>query len=174
MGHLPGRGSVGRSGPGTSRPRRVVHPDGGRLPRSRSHPRRIGYRPEAGMTGRDFLAVADALVAAGTEADWRSSISRSYYAAFHTDREFMARLRFRVPAADQAHAYLWLRLGNTGDPTADRIGRMLRDLRGRRNVADYDLNRARTRANAVDAAADARDVIAAIDAIRVAATESAI
>lgn len=104
------------------------------------------------MTGRGFLAVADALAAAGTEAEWRSSISRSYYAAFHVAREFMARLRFRVPAADQAHAYLWSRLSNTGDPAADRIGRQLRDLRGRPNAADYDLNRTRTQANAVDAA----------------------
>ena len=86
----------------------------------------------------------------------------------------MARLRFRVPAADQAHAYLWLRLSNTSDPATDRIGRLLRDLRGRRNVADYDLTRTRTRANAVDAAADARDVITAIDAIIGTASEPAI
>ena len=78
------------------------------------------------MIGRDFLVVADALAAAGTEAAWRSSISRSYYAAFHAAREFMTGLRFRVPAADQAHAYLWMRLSNTGDPAADRIGRLLR------------------------------------------------
>jgi hypothetical protein len=126
------------------------------------------------MTGRDFLVVADALAGAGTEAEWRSSISRSYYAAFQVAREFMGRLRFRVPAADQAHAYLWLRLSNTSDPVADRIGRLLRDLRGRRNVADYDLTRTRTRANSVDAAADARDVIAAIDAITGTASEPAI
>jgi uncharacterized protein (UPF0332 family) len=126
------------------------------------------------MTGRDFLALADALAAAGAEAEWRTSISRSYYAAFHAAREFMARLRFRVPAADQAHAYLWMRRSNTGDSTADRIGRMLRDLRGRRNAADYDLNRSRTQANAIDAAVDARDVTRALDAVAGTPAETAI
>jgi uncharacterized protein (UPF0332 family) len=117
------------------------------------------------VTGRDFLAVASALAAASTEAEWRSAISRAYYAAFHTAREFLARLRFRVPAGEQAHAYLWLRLSNTGDPTADAIGRLLRDLRGRRNNADYDLGRPRSRANAADGVTDARDLIARMDAL---------
>jgi uncharacterized protein (UPF0332 family) len=116
------------------------------------------------MTGRDFLAVANALAAGPTEAEWRSAISRAYYAAFHTAREFLIRLRFRVPAGEQAHAYLWLRLSNTGDPAADSIGRLLRDLRGRRNNADYDLGRPRSRANADDAVTDARDLIARMDA----------
>jgi uncharacterized protein (UPF0332 family) len=116
------------------------------------------------MTGRDFLAVASALAAGPTEAECRSAISRAYYAAFHTAREFIIRLRFRVPAGEQAHAYLWLRLSNTGDPAADSIGRLLRDLRGRRNNADYDLGRPRSRANAADAMTDARDLIARMDA----------
>lgn len=126
------------------------------------------------MNGREFLVVADAPAAAGTNAAWRSSISRAYYAAFHTAREFVVRLQFRVPAADQAHAYLWLRLSNTGDPAADRIGRLLRDLRGRRNAADYDLVRSRTQAIAIDAAADVRDVIRWIDALASSPTEQVV
>jgi uncharacterized protein (UPF0332 family) len=117
------------------------------------------------MTGRAFLAVAHALAAGPTEAEWRSAVSRAYYAAFHTAREFLTRLRFRVPAGEQAHAYLWLRLSNTGDPVSDSIGRLLRDLRGRRNYADYDLGRPRTQANATDATNDARDLIARMDAL---------
>ena len=117
------------------------------------------------MIGRDFLVVANALAAAATEAEWRSAISRAYYAAFHNTREFLTRLRFRVPAGEQAHAYLWMRLSNTGDLKADSIGRLLRDLRGRRNNADYDLGRPPSRANASDAATDARDLIASMDAI---------
>lgn len=117
------------------------------------------------MIGRDFLTVAQALSAGPTEAEWRSAISRAYYAAFHTAREFLTRLRFRVPAGEQAHAYLWLRLSNTGDPKADAIGRLLRDLRGRRNNADYDLGRPRTQANATDATTDAHDLIARMVAL---------
>ena len=126
------------------------------------------------MTGRDFLAVAHALAAGPTEAEWRSAVSRAYYVAFHTTREFMTRRRFRVPAGEQAHAYLWLRLSNTGDPAADTIGRLLRDLRGRRNIADYDLARLRTQANATDAVTDARDLIARMDALTGSPAETAI
>jgi uncharacterized protein (UPF0332 family) len=117
------------------------------------------------VIGRDFLTVAQALSAGPTEAAWRSAISRAYYAAFHTAREFVTRLGFRVPAGEQAHAYLWLRLSNTGDPAADVIGRLLRDLRGRRNTADYELGRPRSQANATDAANDARDLVARMDAL---------
>jgi hypothetical protein len=63
------------------------------------------------MTGRDFLTVAEQLAAGGTEAEWRSAISRAYYAAFHVGRELLEDLRFRVPHADRAHAYLSRRLG---------------------------------------------------------------
>jgi len=58
------------------------------------------------MTGRDFLALADQLASGGTEAEWRSAISRAYYAAFHVARELLQDLRFSVPHADRAHAYL--------------------------------------------------------------------
>jgi uncharacterized protein (UPF0332 family) len=116
------------------------------------------------VIGRGFLTVAQALSAGPTEAEWRSAISRAYYAAFHTAREFLTRLRFRVPPGEQAHAYLWLRLSNTGDPKADVIARLLRDLRGRRNIADYDLGRPRSQANATDATNDAQDLIARLDA----------
>jgi uncharacterized protein (UPF0332 family) len=126
------------------------------------------------MIGRDFLTVANALAVAPTEAEWRSAISRAYYAAFHSAREFLTRLRFRVPAGEQAHAYLWLRLSNTSDLKADSIGRLLRDLRGRRNNADYDLGRPPSRANASDAAVDARDLITTMDAMFGTPTETVI
>jgi uncharacterized protein (UPF0332 family) len=126
------------------------------------------------MIGRDFLAVAMALAAGPTEAEWRSAVSRAYYSAFHTARELLMRMRFRVPAGEQAHAYLWLRLSNTGDAKSDTIGRLLRDLRGRRNNADYDLGRPRTQANVADAANDAQDVIARMDALTGTPAESGI
>lgn len=117
------------------------------------------------MNGREFLTVATLLAARATEADWRSAVSRAYYAAFHSAREFLTLLRFRVPAGEQAHAYLWLRLSNTGDPKTDAIGRLLRDLRGRRNISDYDLARSRSQANAQDALNDARDLIVQMDTL---------
>lgn len=92
------------------------------------------------MSGRDFLTLAKALLAESTEAHWRSAISRAYYAAFHVARQLLGDLGFRTPRADQAHAYLWLRLSNCGDPQIQIAGQRLRDLRSERNRADYDID----------------------------------
>ena len=93
------------------------------------------------MTGGDFLTVAKQLAAGGTEAEWRSAISRAYYAAFHIARELLEDLRFTVPHADRAHAYLSRRLANCGHARIQQGGAGLNTLRGVRNQADYDLHR---------------------------------
>ena len=85
------------------------------------------------MNPRDFLVVANALIVGATEAAWRSAVSRAYYAAFHTARRLLRDLGFRTPRADQAHAYLWLRLSNCGDAQMVTAGQKLQDLRGERN-----------------------------------------
>jgi uncharacterized protein (UPF0332 family) len=94
------------------------------------------------MNPRDFLDVADALIEGASEAEWRSAVSRAYYAAFHIARQLLRQCGFRVPDGEQAHAYLWLRLSNCGHPDIQNTGRELRELRTVRNWADYDLDRA--------------------------------
>ncbi|HEY1860960.1 MAG TPA: HEPN domain-containing protein [Gemmataceae bacterium] len=91
------------------------------------------------IIGRDFLTLADSLLAGGTEAEWRTAVSRAYYAAFHVARELMLDLGFAVPRGDRAHGYLWLRLSNSGDASIQIAGHRLKDVRGERNRADYDL-----------------------------------
>jgi hypothetical protein len=93
------------------------------------------------MDPRDFLVLAQHLAVATTEAAWRTAVSRAYYAAFHVARQLMEDLGFAVPQADRAHAYLWLRLSNCGDPQVERAGMNLNDLRRERNGADYHLVR---------------------------------
>jgi uncharacterized protein (UPF0332 family) len=93
------------------------------------------------MNGRDFLPVARRLLAAADEADWRSAVSRAYYAAFHVARRLLSDLNFTVPHADRAHGYLWLRLSNCGDPQVQAAGQQLKDLRRERNWADYEVAR---------------------------------
>ncbi len=90
------------------------------------------------MTGPDFLPLARKLAAGSTEADWRTAVSRAYYAAFHVARRLLEDLGFRVPCADSAHAYLWLRLNNCGDLAVQAAASELQLLRNRRNHADYD------------------------------------
>jgi uncharacterized protein (UPF0332 family) len=93
------------------------------------------------MTGRNFLVVATQLAAGGTEAEWRSAISRAYYAAFHVGRELLENLGFTVPHADRAHIYVSRRLANCGHARIQHCGSSLNALRGVRNQADYDLHR---------------------------------
>src|SRR5437899_2006118 len=93
------------------------------------------------MDGADFLHVADALATGATEADWRSAISRAYYAAFHVARRLLQQCGFHVPQADRAHAYLWLRLSNASHLDVQTAGLNLRHSRTLRNWADYDVDR---------------------------------
>src|SRR5262249_25817582 len=67
------------------------------------------------ITGRDFLKQAQPWISLATEPDWRSAVSRAYYAAFHEARRMLSDLGFVVPRGDRAHAYLWRRLSNCGD-----------------------------------------------------------
>ena len=76
----------------------------------------------------DFLAQAESWIALPTEADWRSAVSRGYYAAFHTARQLLLDLGFRPPQGPQAHGYLRLRLSNCGDPTLSMTGADLNEL----------------------------------------------
>ena len=93
------------------------------------------------MNPRNFHTQAQKVVVLAGEEDWRSAVSRAYYAAFHVVRVFMEGLGFAVPQADRAHGYLWLRLQNCGAPSMEQQGRDLQELRRQRNSADYDMNR---------------------------------
>jgi uncharacterized protein (UPF0332 family) len=92
------------------------------------------------MKARDFLDVADQLIGEITEAHWRTAVGRAYYAAFHAARDLLRSCGFDVPRGEQAHAYLWLRLSNSGHPDVANAGMELNDLRRLRNWSDYDLD----------------------------------
>ena len=117
------------------------------------------------MNPRDLLEVANDLVSGTREADWRSAVSRGYYAAFHVTRQLLALCGFSVPRADQAHAYVWLRLSNAGHPDISQAGLDLADLRSKRNWADYDLDRPVADTDAVIWVQTANDIIKLLDQV---------
>jgi uncharacterized protein (UPF0332 family) len=119
------------------------------------------------MDFRDYLSLARALAAANTEAEWRSASSRAYYAAFHVARRLLLDLSFRVPRADKAHSYLWLRLSNAGHADVITAGGRLGGLRQERNRADYDDYRPVTQATATSNVLLAEEIIQALDAAAV-------
>jgi len=118
------------------------------------------------MNWRDFLPLAARSAAGGTEADWRTAISRAYYAAFHVARQLLADLGFAIPRADRAHQYLVFRLSNSGEAATAQAGRDLDTLRRLRNRADYDEVPALTQPQAVAAVQVAEGIIQALDAAR--------
>ena len=117
------------------------------------------------MNPRDLLDVANDLVTGLREADWRSAVSRAYYAAFHVARLLLRQCGFVVPRTDQAHSYIWLRLSNCGHPDIVKAGSDLRDLRSERNAADYDLDWPFPQPAALGDVQTAEDVIKLLDQV---------
>jgi uncharacterized protein (UPF0332 family) len=116
------------------------------------------------MNWRDFLLLAARLAADAAEAEWRTAVSRAYYAAFHVGRRLLSDLKFAVPRADRAHQYLVFRLSNSGEPAVEQAGRDLDTLRRLRNRADYDSTPALTQSQAAAAVRVAEGIIHALDA----------
>ena len=101
------------------------------------------------MNAREFLDVAEELIAGMYEGHWRSGVSRAYYALFHVARILLQGCGFLVPRADRAHVYLSRRLMNSQHVDMIRAGTWLDDLRGLRNVADYDIDEVVSQAEAI-------------------------
>jgi uncharacterized protein (UPF0332 family) len=118
------------------------------------------------MDPHDFLDVADELSRGAREADWRSAVSRAYYAAFQVARALLVEQGFQVPQDDRAHAYLWMGLANSGHPDIQHAGNRLTYLRGRRNWADYDLGRPVDEILAAQEVLNAADIIQTLEALR--------
>jgi uncharacterized protein (UPF0332 family) len=124
------------------------------------------------MNWRDFLSLAGRSAGNATEADWRTAVSRAYYAAFHVARQLLTDLNFTVPRADRAHQYLVFRLSNCGESAVEQAGRDLETLRRLRNRADYDDAPAVTQPQAAAAVRLAEAIIQVIDAARLEPTHT--
>jgi uncharacterized protein (UPF0332 family) len=118
------------------------------------------------MNGRDFLPLAKQLVRGTTEAEWRSAVSRAYYACFHVARRLLSDLGFIVPRADRAHQYLVFRLSNSGEAPVEQTGRDLETLRRLRNRADYDETPALPQPQAAAGVQLAERIVQALDDAR--------
>jgi hypothetical protein len=77
----------------------------------------------------------------------------------------LADLRFRTPRADRAHNYLYVRLNNCGETSVRDAADLLHELRGRRNVADYDVRPPFPFPEAATAVTNAAVVIKTLDTL---------
>ena len=67
------------------------------------------------MDGRAFLDVAQRLLQASTEADWRSAAGRAYYALMLEGRAALQRWGFTIPRTEQIHRFVRLHFLYAGD-----------------------------------------------------------
>ncbi|MCI0357984.1 MAG: HEPN domain-containing protein [Planctomycetaceae bacterium] len=90
------------------------------------------------ITARDFLRLAGRLAVAppADEAQLRTAVSRAYYSAFHSAKDYLASLAVQV---GHNHGELHRCLLESGHARAKIAGRRLADLHSFRVKADYDL-----------------------------------
>jgi hypothetical protein len=93
------------------------------------------------MDPRDFQALASRLASGNTPAEYRSAISRSYYAVFNVRAEALRSLGFSVGKGAAAHGEVQKCLSNAGDPAVSVVASDLGALHSQRNRADYQLDR---------------------------------
>jgi uncharacterized protein (UPF0332 family) len=118
------------------------------------------------MNPRDFHSLANHL-ARGSAADIRTSISRSYYAAFHVGAAALRTIGVNIGRGAAAHGEVVHCLGNSGQSQLTLLAFVLSDLHTVRNRADYQLDKADVEqsAKAVAIATQAESFIQSLDQI---------
>lgn len=92
------------------------------------------------MQPEKFLDTARVLAAGSDPAQYRSAISRAYYAVYNTADRFLARMNFQRPKQDY-HDILQKRLLASGDPAFKQLGSNLGDFHRERVAADYHMDK---------------------------------
>jgi uncharacterized protein (UPF0332 family) len=128
------------------------------------------------MRWDEFLHTANRLAGGPTEGDWRSAISRGYYAVFHFFREFLLTLGVDVGQGAACHSNLYIGLNNCGVAAVAVIAGRIDALRSNRASADYELRHRVDQRRALAAAQQAAEIVAdfqaslaAVPAARIAA-----
>jgi uncharacterized protein (UPF0332 family) len=119
------------------------------------------------MLWNDFQDTAERLARGATEGDWRSAISRTYYAAFHFFRKFFLTHGINVGQGGQSHFNLYTGLANCGYTSVEKLGEQLDLLRTYRAAADYNLSYRIDQAIALDAVQRSRALVADFQALLV-------
>ena len=104
-----------------------------------------------------YLDVSDDLMQHGSEAHFRSAVSRAYYGVFGNIRIVLEGQGVRLPKED-IHRFVGKWLSSRPVPPVVQIGLDLSRLRRERNRADYDPTRQFSRLRAAKALLIARQI----------------
>lgn len=91
------------------------------------------------MDAKDFLTIAKKLIKYNTEANWRTSIGRSYYAVFNYLKQECQALSLNIPKGAAGHGQLKNYFYNCAIDEGVDIGSKIGDLHSQRIIADYEL-----------------------------------
>lgn len=117
------------------------------------------------MLWNEFQDTAERLAHDATEGDWRSAVSRAYYAVFHFFRKFFLTHGVNVGQGGQSHFNLYTGLANCGYTSVEKLGEQLDLLRSDRVDADYNLRGSVKQALALRAVQRSRDLVADFQAL---------
>ena len=125
------------------------------------------------MNPTEFLQTASYLVCGSRESDWRSAISRAYYACFlllrsivfsKVPRPVLLKHGYRKPK-DMLHDQLIRSLKNVQDQDVSNVGDLLKDFKAERLFADYDMQKRIDSGKARSSLEDAQDLLREINLI---------
>lgn len=111
------------------------------------------------MQASEFQDTAERLVQEQTEGDWRSAISRGYYAVFHHFRELFLSHGLDLGRSANAHSNLYIGLHNCGVAAAAGIAARVDSLRDDRVEADYELAPVLSQQDAMQSVQRARKIV---------------
>ena len=94
------------------------------------------------MDPKEFQYLALKLAEHGAfPSEFRSAISRSYYAVYNYGFNILKELGFIIPTNSEAHKEVYLHFNNSGDTLLKEVATKIDNLRTKRNHADYYLDR---------------------------------
>jgi hypothetical protein len=91
------------------------------------------------MDAREFFLIAGQFKDSVSEAERRTSVSRSYYALFNTLLGALSDRGVMFSEKPEDHYRLISYLAKAGSKTTGQVGAALKDLRLDRNRADYEM-----------------------------------
>jgi hypothetical protein len=122
------------------------------------------------MDARYFLELATELAAPAslTAVRCRTSLGRSYYAAFNSLAHFFSTFGIQITEGPGCHREIEGLINNTRDDKLNGLGMKLNQLKTRRHWADYEMHNreAESGGNAQISLKDAESIIVELDKIR--------
>ena len=117
------------------------------------------------MDAKDFLKIAKKLLRYNNEANWRTSIGRSYYAIFNYLKQECLSLSLSIPKGSAGHGQLKNYFQGCGIDEGVDIGSKIGDLYSQRIISDYELNDKVEQKTAVLMFEKAQDIVRRFPAI---------